>query len=140
MPEAINKVRYLIIGKPAPSNSRFKGTVTSDTIFSSGMSVFNYSTRYAKEESDKDFKYDSIFDYAGRYADNKINFTMSSEGKLDSKEKIESFVEHGKEALSKDGQILWEFIFSPKDIETSDKYHLSNQSDYAAVIFKIMPG
>lgn len=140
MPEAINKVRYLIVGNPAPPNSRFKGTVTADTIFGSGMSVFNYSSRYAKEESDQDFNYESIFDYAGRYADNKINFTMSSEGKLDTKEKIASFIEHGKSVLDKDGQILWEFVFSPKDIETSDKYHLSNQSDYAAVISKIMPG
>ena len=104
------------------------------------MSLFNYSTRYAKEESDKDFNYESLFDYAGRYADNKKNFTMSSEGKLDTKEKRDAFIEHGKNVLNKDGQILWEFVFSPKDIQTSDKYHLSNQSDYAAVITKIMPG
>lgn len=139
MPEAINKVRYLIIGNPAPPNSRFKGTITADTIFGSDMSVFNYSTRYAKEESDKDFDYESIFDYAGRYSDNKTNFTMSSEGKLDTKEKIQSFIDNGKVALNEEGQILWEFVFSPKDIETSDKYHLSNQSDYAAVISRIMP-
>lgn len=138
MPEAINKVRFLIMGSPAPKGRRFKGTVTANSIFGSD-GLFEYSSRYAKEESDKDFNYDSIFDYSGRYADNKINFTMSSDGKLDSKEKINNFIQKGKETLNKDGSILWEFIFSPKDIMTSDKYNLSNQNDYAAVISKIMP-
>lgn len=138
-PEAINKVRFLIIGEQAPNNSRFKGTITSDSIFGSGVSVFNYSSRYAKEESDKDFDFDSIFDYSGRYKDNKINFTMSSDGKLDTKEKLNKFIDNGKQLLNKDGAILWEFVFSPKDISTSDKYNLSNQNDYASVVSKILP-
>ena len=139
MPEAINKVRFLIVGSSAPKNSRFKGTITSDSIFGSGVSVFNYSSRYAKEEGDKDFDFDSIFDYSGRYKDNKINYTMSSDGKLDTRDKMSNFIENGRMLLDKDGAILWEFVFSPKDITTSDKYNLSNQNDYATVISKIMP-
>lgn len=142
-PEAINKVRFLIVGQPAPKKSVFKGIITAETIFGKGSSkqttVWKYTTRYSENDGDNELNKNSLFDYEGRYKKNMENFTMTSEGRLKTKDEEEEFRKNGYEAMSKDGKILWEFIFSPKDIETSDKYHLSNQTDYSVVVSKIMP-
>ena len=139
MPEAINKVWFYEVGRTAPKGSKYKGIITSESLFGTGSkSTFMYNSRYAKED-DEDIQSETLFDYTKRYYGKNNNFTMSSDGPLDSDEKIQAFIEKGKLSMKDDGSILWEFVFSPKDISTSDRYKLSNQNDYANVIQSIMP-
>ncbi len=124
----INKARYFRIGHAAPKNSCFKGTVTPQSIFGGAGSYFDYTERYVGKESD------SLMNYTGRYGS-----TVSSEGDLDTDEKIETFKEKGVEALSKDGAICYEFVLSMKDYDTASNYNIVNQEQFSSVIKTIMP-
>ena len=124
----INKARYFQIGKEAPKNSCFKGIVTPQSIFGGAGCYFEYTERYVGKECD------SLMNYTGRYG-----ATVSSEGNLDSKEKIKAFKEKGIEALSKDGAICYEFVLSLKDYDTASSYSIVNQEQFSSVIKRIMP-
>ena len=124
----INKARYFRIGQQAPKNSCFKGTVTPQSIFGGAGSYFDYTERYAGKEND------SLMSYTGRYG-----ATVSSDGNLESKEKIEAFKQKGIKALSKDGAVCYEFILSMKDYDTASSYSIVNQEQFSSVIKMIMP-
>ena len=124
----INKARYFRIGQQAPKNSCFKGTVTPQSIFGGAGSYFDYTERYAGKESD------SLMNYTGRYG-----ATVSSDGNLDSREKIEAFKQKGIEALSKEGAVCYEFVLSMKDYDTASSYSIVNQEQFSSVIKTIMP-
>ena len=128
MIQFINKARYFRIGQVAPKNSCFKGTVTPQSIFGGAGSYFDYTKRYVGKESD------SLMNYTGRYGS-----TVSSEGDLDTDEKIEAFKEKGIEALSRDGAICYEFVLSMKDYDTASNYNIVNQEQFSSVIKTIMP-
>ena len=124
----INKARYFKIGQAAPKNSCFKGTVTPQSIFGGSGSYFDYTERYVGKESD------SLMNYTGRYGS-----TVSSDGDLDTEEKIEAFKEKGIEALNKDGAICYEFVLSMKDYDTASNYNIVNQEQFSSVLKTIMP-
>ena len=128
MIQFINKARYFRIGQPAPKNSCFKGTVTPQSIFGGAGSYFDYTERYVGKESE------SLMNYTGRYG-----ATVSSDGDLDTKEKIETFKEKGIEALSKEGAICYEFVLSMKDYDAASNYNIANQEQFSSVIKTIMP-
>ena len=143
MPEAINKVRYLIVGKPAPKNSRFVGIIKADQI----ANYFDYTSeksqsKYTNTDEDKNtVKISDYFSYTSRYSNTDNDYyTMSSDGEINGVDKKNEFRKTIMNDFQKDGSILWEFIFSPKDKETSDKYGLYNQDSYSAIMAKIMPG
>ena len=124
----INKARYFRMGQEAPKNSCFKGTVTPQSIFGGSGSYFDYTERYVGKEAD------SLMNYTGRYGS-----TVSSDGDLNTQEKIQSFKEKGIEALSKDGAICYEFVLSMKDYDTASSYNIVNQEQFSSVIKMIMP-
>ena len=128
MIQFINKARYFKMGQSAPKNSCFKGTVTPQSIFGGAGSYFDYTERYVGKESD------SLMNYTGRYGS-----TVSSDGDLDTDEKIQAFKEKGIEALSKDGAICYEFVLSMKDYDTASNYNIVNQEQFSSVIKTIMP-
>lgn len=139
MPEIINKVWFYSVGSLAPKGSRYKGIISADTLFGSGdMTIFEYNTRYAREKEDKDFKYDQLFEYNARY-NNDVGFTYTSDGYLDTEDKLNKFKTDGYNTLNHNGALLWQIVFSPKDIETCQKYHLTSQKDYACVLDEVMP-
>jgi len=146
-PEAINKVRYVIVGKPAPKNSRFHGVITSSQL----SNYFNYTSEKSqnkyKDENNiennpvKTMDIKDYFTYTSRPSEtNKEYYTMTSDGKVKTKEEKIAFMQTVAKDLDKEGSIMWEFIFSPKDRATSDKYGLHDQDSYSSVISKIMPG
>lgn len=124
----INKARYFRMGQEAPRNSCFKGTVTPQSIFGGAGSYFDYTERYVGKEAD------SLMNYTGRYGS-----TVSSDGDLNTQEKIEVFKEKGIEALSKDGAVCYEFVLSMKDYDTASNYNIVNQEQFSSVIKMIMP-
>ena len=124
----INKARYFQIGKQAPRNSCFRGTVTPQSIFGGAGSYFDYTERYVGKECD------SLMNYTGRYG-----ATVSSDGNLDTENKKQEFKEKGIKALSKEGAICYEFVLSLKDYDTASKFNIVNQEQFSAVIRQIMP-
>lgn len=128
MIQFINKARYFRIGQSAPKNSCFKGIVTPQSIFGGAGSYFDYTERYVGKESE------SLMNYTGRYG-----ATVSSDGDLDTKEKIEMFKEKGIAALSKEGAICYEFVLSMKDYDAASNYNIANQEQFSSVIKTIMP-
>ena len=128
MPDLICKARYFKMGEAAPKNSCFKGLVTPSSIFGGSNSYFNYIERYnGKQEK-------SLLDYTGRYG-----YTMTSDGYLDTEEKIEAFRNKGLESLHKPGSVVYEIICSLESYEKAGDYSLTNQDQFSALVTKIMP-
>lgn len=128
MADLFCKVRYFRMGEAAPKNSCFKGMVTPHSIFGGAGCYFDYCERYVGKESR------SLMDYTGRYG-----CTMSSDGQLDTKEKVESFKNEGIESLSKEGAVVYEIVCSMQDYERASSYNLTNQEQFSQVISNIMP-
>lgn len=124
----ISRARYFRIGEKAPKNSCFRGTVTPESIFGGAGSYFNYTERYVGK------KCDSLMNYTGRYGS-----TVSSDGRLDSEEKIDAFRKKGLEALGREGAVCYEFVISLKDYDTASDYAIVNQEQFSSVIRTIMP-
>ena len=128
MPEIIDTIRFIEWGKPAPSNSEFKGIVTTDKIFGNARkgSYFNYTSRADATESSFNDQMavsdDGFIGYTSReYAAGSA--TYSSIGLLD-KEKIEVFREMGREAFSKKGDLLWDAVIALESFESAHKHNL----------------
>ena len=128
MADLFCKVRYFRMGEAAPKNSCFKGTVTPHSIFGGAGCYFDYCERYVDKENK------SLMDYTGRYG-----CTMSSDGQLDSKDKVEAFKNEGIESLNKEGAVVYEIVCSMQDYERASNYNLTNQEQFSQVISKIMP-
>ncbi len=124
----ISRARYFRIGEKAPKNSCFRGTVTPESIFGGSGSYFSYTERYVGKRCD------SLMNYTGRYGS-----TVSSDGELDSEEKIDAFRKKGLEALGREGAVCYEFVISLKDYDTASNYAIVNQEQFSSVIKTIMP-
>lgn len=142
------KSNFKIIGKKATKNSKFKGIITADSIFGSGKSYFNYSTRkeakiskenqeILEEENENLDEMKDYFGYTSRQI-NKNNYTYTNLGYLDSEEKIKKYVEYAKGNL-KQNSCIYELIIAFEDLTTSNSFGLNNQSNYAKVVEKLMP-
>lgn len=143
MPEIIDTIRFIEWGKPAPSNSEFKGIVTTDKIFGNARkgSYFNYTSRADATESSFNDQMavsdDGFIGYTSReYAAGSA--TYSSIGLLD-KEKIEVFREMGREAFSKKGDLLWDAVIALESFESAHKHNLFHTADYAGATSKVLP-
>ena len=128
MADLLCKVRYFKIGEQAPKNSCFKGIVTPESIFGGAGSYFNYCERYVDKENI------SLMKYTSRYG-----FTYSDDGYLDTKEKKQTFIDKGKQSISKQGSIVYEIVCSLADYEVASKYDLTGQEQFAAVTSVILP-
>ena len=128
MADLFCKVRYFRMGEAAPKNSCFKGTVTPYSIFGGTGCYFDYCERYVGQERK------SLMDYTGRYG-----CTMSSDGQLDTDEKVETFKHEGIDSLSKKGAVVYEIVCSMQDYERASNYNLTNQEQFSQVIGTIMP-
>ena len=143
MPEIIDTIRFLEWGKPAPSNSDFKGIVTTERVFGNARkgSYFNYTSRSGATEAtfgDQITMVEGGFiGYTSReYAAGAT--TYSSIGVLN-KEKIETFRSMGREAFSKKGDLLWDAVIALESFDSARKHNLNHTADYAAAISKVMP-
>lgn len=140
MPKIIDTVRFFEWGKPAPKNSRFKGTMNAKMIFGS-QGYMDYTGRKdAVEENIKDqltLFDDGFLGYTSR-EDASTGSTISSLGVL-TPEKRKEFRRQGTEAFSKPGDLIWDMVISLESYEEAHKNLLYHQADYAAVIEKILP-
>lgn len=140
MPKIIDTVRFFEWGKPAPKNSRFKGTMNAKMIFGRNGYMDYTGRKDAVEENVKDqltlFE-DGFLGYTSRESAS-TGSTVSSLGVL-TPEKRKEFRRQGTEAFSKPGDLIWDMVISLESYEEAHKNLLYHQADYAAAIEKILP-
>lgn len=138
MPKVIDKIRFFEFGKQAPSNSRFKGIMNTNTLFGANGYLSYTERNDANEDEIKDqLNYNNGFlGYTSR--SEATSSTLTNMGYLnDSNRSI--FVDAAREAFSKDGDIAWECIISFESYELMNSAGIFNQKDYGEVIQKVLP-
>lgn len=140
MPKIIDTVRFFEWGKPAPKNSRFKGTMNAKMIFGSNGYMDYTRRKDAVEENVRDqltFFDDGFLGYTSR-EEASTGATVSSLGVLTA-EKRKELRRQGTEAFSKPGDLIWDMVISLESYDEAHKNLLYHAADYAAVIEKILP-
>ena len=143
MPHVIDTIRFLEWGKLAPSNSEFKGVISTEKIFGTGNegSYFGYTSRSTATESSGNEKLtmteDGFLGYTSRdYASG--GSTFSSMGWLD-QDKAEEFKAEGRKAFSEKGDLIWDAVIALEDFEAAHKNGLFHTAAYADVMSKVLP-
>ncbi len=143
MPQVIDTIRFLEWGKLAPSNSEFKGVISTEKIFGTGNegSYFGYTSRSTATESSGNEKLtmteDGFLGYTSRdYASG--GSTFSSMGWLD-QDKAEEFKAEGRKAFSEKGDLIWDAVIALEDFEAAHKNGLFHTADYADAMSKVLP-
>ena len=140
MPTIIDTIRFFEWGKPAPKNSRFKGTMNAKMIFGRNGYMDYTGRKDAVEENVKDQL--TLFEagflgYTSRESAS-TGSTVSSLGVL-TPGKRKELRRQGTEAFSKPGDLIWDMVISLESYEEAHKNLLYHQADYAAAIEKILP-
>ena len=145
--DVIVDVAFLQYGKHAPSNSGFKGIVTTDSVFGGFV---NYLVRDKAISNSMDDELvrgkgeqakhtassllhsehgldGSLMDYTSREnatknSNDKAYFTMTNEGKIYSQEQREEWIRNSMKSFSKDGDLIWTLVVS------LDMYDLLNKT------------
>lgn len=140
MPKIIDTVRFFEWGKPAPKNSRFKGTMNAKMLFGYGGYMDYTGRKEATEEYYRDqitLFDDGFIGYTSREGA-ASGSTVSSIGVLTKDKKLE-FRKMGSSAFSKPGDLVWDMVISLESYEEAHKNNLYHQADYAVVVEKILP-
>lgn len=126
----IEDVRFLVYGQPAPSGSRFKGTITTESL----IGYCNYTSQEEKIEADQEL---SMHDggYLG-YTD-KDGKTFSSEGWLDDHGLIK-FKDKVRKAFCKNGNVAYDVVIALPDYDFAKKCGMNTTGDWYAVAKKVL--
>lgn len=125
--------RFFAYGEAAPTESRFQGTITEESL----IGYSNYTDSEKRESAQKEIgmRNDGYIGYTNKHGEGT---TMSYLGYLDNKNRkkmekeiISSFNHHGC--------VAWEFIVSLPSFEYAKKAGLETVNDYNALLQKIMP-
>lgn len=118
----VNKIRYLVHGKKAPSNSRFKGTINLNSL----TGLLNYT---GKEEKKNETQ--SLLSYSAKIEGHS---TLTNLGYIDSEEKAIQFREEIAEYFNEDGRICWDTIASIPSYEVAKEHGLNTPSEYTNLV------
>ena len=137
MPKEIDTVRFLEYGKPAPANSRFKGIISTETLFGSG-GFFEYTNREeAVQNSEPDrLVCNGFLGYTSR--EEATSSTLTSLGYLNDENK-KTFLELGRSCFCKPNNLAWDIVISFESYEMMEEVGIRSQKDYGAVIEKVLP-
>lgn len=130
----IDKLRYFKCGFPAPKNSSFKGTMTTDSL----IEYSEYTGREEAKENDKDLEMNES-GYFGYTVSHHAGYTRSSIGLLDSEEKIKEFRKEIEMCFHNKGDLAWENVLSIADFLEAEKYGLFTIEDWEIALNKALP-
>lgn len=161
--DVIVDVAFLQYGKHAPSNSGFKGIVTTESVFGGFV---NYLVRDKAISNSMDDELvrgkgeqakhtassllhsehgldGSLMDYTSREtatknSNDKTYFTMTNEGKLYSQEQREEWIRNSMKSFSKDGDLIWTLVVSLDNYDLLNEYELKTQEDFASTTQKAL--
>lgn len=126
----IEDVRFLVYGQPAPSGSRFKGTITTESL----IGYCNYTSQEEKIVADQEL---GMHDggYLG-YTD-KDGKTFSSEGWLDD-QGLTKFKDKIRKAFCKDGNVAYDVVIALPDYDFAKECGMNTSGDWYAVAKKVL--
>ena len=161
--DVIVDVAFRQYGKHAPSNSGFKGIVTTESVFGGFV---NYLVRDKAISNSMDDELvrgkgeqakhtansllhsehgldGSLMDYTSREtatknSNDKTYFTMTNEGKLYSQEQREEWIRNSMKSFSKDGDLIWTLVVSLDNYDLLNEYELKTQEDFASTTQKAL--
>lgn len=161
--DVIVDVAFLQYGKHAPSNSGFKGIVTTESVFGGFV---NYLVRDKAISNSMDDELvrgkgeqakhtassllhsehgldGSLMDYTSREnatknSNDKAYFTMTNEGKIYSQEQREEWIRNSMKSFSKDGDLIWTLVVSLDNYDLLNEYELKTQEDFASTTQKAL--
>lgn len=161
--DVIVDVAFLQYGKHAPSNSGFKGIVTTESVFGGFV---NYLVRDKAISNSMDDELvrgkgeqakhtansllhsehgldGSLMDYTSREtatknSNDKTYFTMTNEGKIYSQEQREEWIRNSMKSFSKDGDLIWTLVVSLDNYDLLNEYELKTQEDFASTTQKAL--
>lgn len=154
--DIIVDVAFLQYGKHAPSNSGFKGIITTESVFGGFV---NYLVRDKAISNSMDDELvrgkgeqakhtassllhsehgldGSLMDYTSREnatknSNDKAYFTMTNEGKIYSQEQREEWIRNSMKSFSKDGDLIWTLVVALDNYDLLNAYELKTQEDFA---------
>ena len=132
-------VYFLEYGKHAPKNSRFRGSLSEETIFGkNGWLTYTIGKEATKKSVNKDkSENDSFYGYTSRDAAiaNSADeyFTMSNEGRLYTQADRERWIQNSLSAFSSEGDIAWEFTVSIESFDRLKEYQIKDQNDLSRI-------
>lgn len=138
--DIITRFGYLQHGKLAPEYSSFKGVISTESI----IGWKSYTERESARQLHKDaLQLNELHDQHGffGYTSERIGSTKTytSKGWIENEKDGRAFRETIEKYFCEDGDILWTPVISLKDYMTAADVKLFNESDYAAVLDKILP-
>lgn len=155
-PDVIVEVKFLEYGAKAPTNSSYKGKISTKSLFGK-KGYFNYTSREDAIEKSVDNSSMSnaddekslvtlTQDTGGSYADytsrgnataNSVKdgeyFTMTNNGKLFTGEDRETWAKANECYFSKKGDVAWQLFVSLPDYKALEHFNITDQNDFARI-------
>ena len=130
----ISKFRFLECGKAPPKGSRFKGTISTESLLD--WSEYTGREKAADRRKERSMHEGGLLGYTSQ---DDTTRTFSSDGWL-TKEKMAGFKKKIAKAFCKDGDICWDTVISLKNYQDSFQSNMYDVNDYAAIVSKLLPG
>ena len=129
-PIIIVKDRFLEFGKKSPPGSRFKGTVTAESL--GGLAEY-YDRKEASEEADGELvrTEQSYLAYTSRQGFR----TFGQNGFIKNSEIIKTI----NQSFNKNGNLAFDFVFSLRDFEVAKKLDCFSANDYQRAFARVLP-
>lgn len=129
----ITKIRFFEYGKEPPKNSRFKDTISNETV----GGYFDYTGREEAKDVDKeiDKQEDGYFGYTGSHSVG----TYSSSGELNTKEERDAFKKEIDHCFHKNGNLCWDYVISLEDDNEAYQLGLENTEQWLSAVKEFLP-
>ena len=130
----VDLVRYFEHGKSAPAGSGFKGVMTGESL----VGYLGYTSREdAKDSTDELEMKDN--GYIGYTQSHNAGCTRSSNGILDTEDKMFDFKKLVRKSYSQDGNLAWEDVISLASFDEAHKFGLYTIEDWDAALSRALP-
>ncbi len=138
-PLIIPFIRNLVIGKPAPKGSRFKGIITTETILGDN-SYWDYLEKQNILDNNKSSNFKNYFDYTNKISEKETNniYTHTHLGAIKTKEQYEEFKKNERKYIV-NGNTVFDFVISLESLKAAEKYNLFDCKDWYDKVDLLIP-
>lgn len=129
----ITKIRFFEYGQKPPKNSRFKDTISNETV----GGYFDYTSREEAKDVDKEIvkQEDGYFGYTGSHSVG----TYSSSGELNTKEERDALKKEIDQCFHKDGNLCWDYVISLENDKEAYNLGLENTEQWLSAVKEFLP-
>ena len=130
----ISKLRFMQFGKEAPKSSKFKGTLTTESL----IGYSNYMDRDDAKENVNSLD-DREGGYIGYTSSHHKSYTMSSLGLIRSDDDRRKLIEELGKAYCKEGDVFYENVISLRTHKESARYGLNDVEGWNDLLVATLP-